>query len=214
MICFTTTDGFSDIIRLASSLVLHLLLGPTPNFPPAVLPLDSTPQSDPFVEYEVPDNKNPALVLRQRIIKLLCNLIQLRKSCPWDSWEIMVFIMESDVVCEDIQGTVVRVRFWNGGALDVFWDRRVVDCGWVENVMFGDEVRRKWVERPGEERRHEEVDQCVEAHCLSDDRVESEFDDQIESVDAGEWVFVYHHGTQGVEEDLKGAEESFAEEGI
>lgn len=33
-------------------------------------------------------------------------------------------------------------------------------------------------------------------------------------MDFGEWDVVDHHGTNGVEEDLEGAEEGFAEKGV
>lgn len=34
------------------------------------------------------------------------------ESCPRDSGEIMVLVMQADVVGEDVEGSVIGVRFW------------------------------------------------------------------------------------------------------
>lgn len=44
--------------------------------------------------------------------------------------------------------------------------------------------------------------------------VEGQLGDDVEGVDLGEWNAVDSHGADGVEEDLEGTEEGFAEDGV
>ena len=78
-----------------------------------------------------------------------------------------------------------------------------------EDVVLGDEVACNRVERAGEERAQDEVAERFAAHVLHEEIVDNELHENVEGVNACEGKVVDHHGAQGVEEDLEGAEEGF-----
>lgn len=84
--------------------------------------------------------------------------------------------------------------------------------------MLGNEVARCGVQRTGEERGEEEVEQGVEGEILREEGdegvVEAELDEDIEGVDPGQRDAVDNHRPQGVEEDLEGAEEGLSEDRV
>ncbi len=49
---------------------------------------------------------------------------------------------------------------------------------------------------------------------MDEEEVEKDLSYNVEEVDVGQWELVDHHGAEGVEEDLEGAEEGLAEDGV
>jgi len=84
----------------------------------------------------------------------------------------------------------------------------------LEDVVFGDEVARAGVQRASEEGGEDQVVEGVGGAELDEDGVEEELDEDVDEVDGGEGHGVDEDGADGVEEDLEGAEEGFAEEGV
>ena len=73
----------------------------------AFFPLHPTPQPDFLVEHELPHHPNPAVMAWQVAIELVRDLIELPKSRPRYRREIVVRVVESDIVCEEVQDAVV-----------------------------------------------------------------------------------------------------------
>ena len=124
----------------------------------------------------------------------------------------MVFVVVAYVVHEDVQGTVVTECLWN-------WDlgRRVLRCNRLplKDVVFSDEMRGTWMQTPCQKRAQNQIPKrVVTPRQLYERVIEDQLDSDIEGVDFGERDLVDHHGAEGVEEDLEGAEEGFACDGI
>ncbi len=126
--------------RNTSSLRLiraQLILPPTAHFPSTLLPFDSAPQTHLLIPDELPNHPSPTFVVRQIRIEILCYLMQSWQSCPRDSWEIMMLIMQPHIVGEHIQWPVVgkrlRHRHQTAGVL------RALGL-LVEHVMLRNEV--------------------------------------------------------------------------
>ena len=49
---------------------------------------------------------------RQRFVEFTGDAVQRVQACPGDGREIVMFVVQADVVGEDIQGAVVGVGFW------------------------------------------------------------------------------------------------------
>lgn len=75
-------------------------------------------------------------------------------------------------------------------------------------------MSRARVQRSCEERAHDEVCQSTHSDILNKHVVESDLDNDVECVQLGQREFVNHHWTQGVEEDLESAKESFAKDRV
>ena len=80
--------------------------------------------------------------------------------------------------------------------------------------MLCDKVPRARVQRACEERAEDEVPQRVATKGLDEEVIERDLSEDVEEVQAGEGEGVDHHGAEGVEQDLEGAEEGFTKEGV
>ena len=80
--------------------------------------------------------------------------------------------------------------------------------------MLRNEMPGARMQRSGEERAHNQIGQSFDTCISYEEEIESELSDDVEEVDLGQWELVDHHGTEGVEEDLEGAEEGLAEDGV
>lgn len=210
--------------RLRTHLSLNLILFPIGNLgsrrpatynSAALLPLHATPHPDLLVKDEAPQHCHPALMLRQRGIKLLCHLMQLRQPRPGDGGEIVMFIVQADVVREEIQRAVVAKRLGDGDVVRRITGRR---GDRLVHVVLGDEVARRGMQRAGEERGEEEVQQRIDAKVAREEVdqhvVEGQLDREVDPVHPGKGHAVDGHGPDGVEEDLEGAEEGLAEDRV
>lgn len=137
-----------------------------------------------------------------------------------------MLVMKADVVSQNVEGPVIRVCLWRGERIHgtrglglrcrrlgfQFGERfGAVAFYFREEVVLCDEVSCTGVERAGEEGAHDEVVERLQRACCSDeDIVEAQLEHQVEEVDHGEWRAVDEHGTQGVEQDLEGAEEGLS----
>lgn len=123
-----------------------------------------------------------------------------------------MFIVQSNIVGEEIERTVIRKCLWN---LDAgFW---VAGCEGLtlENVVFGNKVSGAGVEGTGQKRREDEVvEGVVGIGGFYKENVEDDLREDVEDVDGGEGNGVDEDGANGVEKDLEGAEKGFSEEGI
>lgn len=149
MIIFTSSLGLD--FRL-------LPLGATADQTATLLSLDATAHTDVVVPDESPDSISPALVVRQRLIKLLGNFIQGMKPCPRDSGEIVVLVVISDIVGKEVERTivgeglrkrdlVVRIALSGGNGLIY--------------VMLGDEMASQGVQAASQEGGEQQVEKGV-----------------------------------------------------
>lgn len=75
---------------------------PTTNLSPALLPLNSTPQADLLVPHKLPYHPHPALMVWQILIEFLRHLVQRGETRPWNGGEVVVFVVQADVVSEEV----------------------------------------------------------------------------------------------------------------
>lgn len=117
---------------------------------------------------------------RQLIIKPMRNAIQLGQTRPRYSGEVMVLIVQSDVISQDIQGSVVGVCLGDGDAVG-----RVPGFGWRrgENVVLCNEVASARVKRTRQEGAQYQIAQCFTSGVLDEGVVEGELSDDVEKVD-------------------------------
>lgn len=98
------------------------------------------------------------MVAGEGLVEFASDAVELVQSCPGDSGEVVVFVMQAHVVGEEVEGAVVGVGFrWGKGVERVglllvvllLLDRlgTVVDAG--EEVVLCDEVAGTGVERAG-----------------------------------------------------------------
>lgn len=80
--------------------------------------------------------------------------------------------------------------------------------------MLGDEVASQGVQAAGQEGREQQVEEGVVGSEADQDDVKRHLNKDVESVNLGQVHAVHRHGTDGVKEDLKGAEECLAEDGV
>jgi hypothetical protein len=80
--------------------------------------------------------------------------------------------------------------------------------------VFRDEVARARVERTCEEGGKYQVNESVAGGQFDKGDVKSYLCYDVEKVDPCERELIDHHWAKGVEEDLEGAEEGFAEDGV
>ena len=123
----------------------------------------------------------------------------------------MVLIVKTDVVGEPVQRSVVRESLGNRNAvLGIL----LGGCDGLVDVVLCDEVARQGVEASSEEGRKEEVENGVPGGEVEESKVECKLDGNVEVVNVGQGNTVDSHRSEGVEEDLESAEESFAENRI
>lgn len=149
---------------------------------------------------------------RQGRIELVGDLAQLGQARPGHGGEVVVLVVVADVVGEDVERAVVAVGLGDGHA--VVRVRGLGRDGLVD-VVLGDEVAGGGVQAAGEEGGEQQVEQGLPgAGGLDEEGVEGELHDEVDEVHPGEGHLEDAHGTDGVEEDLEGAEEGFAEDGV
>lgn len=191
---------------LGNSLRLATDLAPT------VLPLHPACDAHILVPEEPPEHEHPAVVARQRGVELVRDLPQLGQLGPCHSGEVVVLIVVAHVVREHIERAVVAESLWHWdvvvGVLGL-WGDSLVD------VVLRDEVTGGWVPRTGQERAEQQVqDRFVAVQGHDHDVVECKLHDEVEKMDPGEGDLENTHGPDGVEEDLEGAEECLAQDGV
>jgi len=130
----------------------------------------------------------------------------------------MMFIMQSDIVRQDVQRAVIRERLGHRHRHPLLLPHspllRSALFPLRENIMLSDEVSRARMQRAREEGAEDEIGQGAAAGVAKEQEVEGELGGDVEDVDARQGELVDEHGPQGVEEDLEGAEEGFAEDGV
>ena len=199
-----TWDG---TLLLVSTQLLFVPTTATADLPSALLSLDSTPQTDVFVPNELPDDIHPAFVRWQVIVKLVRDLVQFVQTRPRHGRKVVVLIVQADVVGEEVEHAVVRVRLRDRNLVGL------VQCllVWLlEDVMLCDEMACTRVQRSCQEATQNHVSKGFSTDGLYEGVVEDELCDDVEEVDLGQRELVDEHGTKGVEEDLESAEEGFA----
>lgn len=147
----------------------------------------------------------------QRLVELLGHLIHGRESGPRNGREVVVLVVQTDIVGEPIEGAVVGKCLGHGDHVAGVLLRR--GDGFVD-VVLGDEVASQGVQTACEKRRQQEIQHCVPRGVAHEEGVEGELDGEVHEMDPGEGDAVDGHGAQGIEEDLKGAEEGLSEDGV
>lgn len=122
-----------------------------------------------------------------------------------------MLVVQAHVVGEDIQRAVVREGLWEQSIRP-----RILRAGgqFLEHVMLGDEVARARVQAARQETAQDQVVEGVGRGGFYEDEVEEDLGGDVEEVDRGERDGVHEDGSHGVEEDLEGAEEGFAQDRV
>jgi hypothetical protein len=194
--------------------VAQVLLVPaaaTTNPPSTFFSLHTGPQADVLVQNELPNYVHPARVRRQIVVELVRDLVQFGEARPRHSREVVVLVVQSNVVREEVEHAVVRV---------CLRDRDLVRCvqsvlvGLLEYVVLCDEVSGTRVQRACQEAAQDHVSDRLSTNEPYERVIEDELGDDVEQVNLGQRELVDEHGAEGVEEDLEGAEEGFSADGV
>lgn len=150
---------------------------------------------------------------RQRGVELIGGGAQRGQTRPGHGREVVVLVVVADVVGQDVERAVVAVGLGDGHVGRVLrflgGRHRLVD------VVLGDEVAGGRVQGAGEEGGEQQVEEGRPGGGgFREDGVEGELHGQVEQVHPGEGDLEDAHGPDGVEEDLEGAEEGFAQDRV
>ena len=85
----------------------QLLIPPIPHLPASLPPFHPRPQSHLLVPNKLPQHPNPALVARQVGVKLPGHLMHGWQPAPRYGWEVMMLIMQTNIVRQQIQRAIV-----------------------------------------------------------------------------------------------------------
>lgn len=150
-------------------------------------------------------------MLGQVLVELARDGVELGEPGPGHGGEVVVLVVEADVVGEEVQGPVVREGLGHGDLVRRLPLRRRHR---LVHVVLGDEVARRRVQAPRQEGRQEQVEQGLLAQERDEHVVEAELHGDVGRRHPRERHRVDAHGAQGVEEDLEGAEEGLAQDGV
>lgn len=145
------------------------------------------------------------------VVELAGDAAQLGQAGPGDGGEVVVLVVQADVVGEEVEGPVVRVRLRHRHLVVRVRLRRRHR---LVHVVLGDEVARQRMQAARQERRQYEVQHSLRTEGLEDDGVEGELDGYVGGGDPGKGHAVDAHGSDGVEKDLEGAEEGLSEDRV
>ena len=148
----------------------------------------------------------------QVIVVVVRDAVQRRQASPGHGGEVVVLVVQADVVGEPVEGSVVGEGLGNGDAVVGIL---LLRCDGLVDVVLCNEVPGERVQTAGEERGEKKVEQRVarRRHVEKGD-IEADLDGDVESVDGRQRKAVDGHRADGVEEDLEGAEERLAEDGV
>lgn len=181
------------------------------NHAAAILALDAAVHAHAVVPDETPDGVDPALVAGEVVVELAGDAVDLVEACPRDRGKVMVLVVQADVVGDPVEGAVVGEGLGDG---DIVGRVALGGGDGLVHVVLGDEVAGDGVQAASEEGGEDEVEQGAVRGSADEDDVEGDLHGDVERVDAREGDAVDGHGPDGVEEDLKGAEEGLAKDGV
>lgn len=150
-------------------------------------------------------------MVRQGLIKLLGSFIQRMKSCPGDGGEVVVLVVVSDIVGKNVERTIVRKGLRER---DLVVGVALSGGNGLVYIVLGDEVASQGVQAASQEGREQKVEKSVVRSGADQDDIERDLNKDVESVNLSQVHAVHRHGTDGVEEDLKGAKECLAEDRV
>lgn len=176
-----------------------------------LLALYAAGHADVRVQDEAPDGVDPALMAGQGIVELRGHVAEGMEASPGNGGEVVVLVVETDVVSEPVQGTIVGESLGDGDAV-IGVHLRGGDS--LVDVVLGNEVAGKGVETSSKEGGDKEVEEGVGRSEADEGVVKGDLDDDVEEVDFGHGDAVDGHGAEGVEEDLEGAEEGLSEDRV
>lgn len=118
-----------------------------------------------------------------------------------------MLVMQAHVIRQHVQRTVVRERLGHGRV-----GQRIFGAcrQFLEGVVLGYEMACAGVEGARKEGGEDKVVDGVSRAGLDEDGVEEDLYEDVDKVDGGEGDGVDEYWSDGVEEDLEGAEEGFA----
>jgi len=150
-------------------------------------------------------------VVRQIIIELVSDAVQLWETGPGNSGEVMVLVVQADVVRQDVERAVVRISLWDRYLICGVEGRGL---GLFEDVVFSNEVACTGMQASRQEGAEDQVSHCFSTDELGKNVVKDKLHHDVEEVDLGHWELVYEHRTQCVEENLESGEEGFASDRV
>ena len=112
---------------------------------------DSVPKCIDIVEAEPPDDSTPRVNVRKGVVEVSSNAAQFGEFCPGYVWEIMVFIVVTNVPSELVEGSIVQVSFcwekfrWNIDLFGIEFPPGIVVL--VEHIMLSYKVSRTRVQQ-------------------------------------------------------------------
>ena len=80
----------------------------------ALRALHTAPRADVLIEDESPDDPGPAAVAGEGFVEIGGDAVEGVEFRPGDGGKVVVFVVEADVVGEDVERAVVGVGFWRG----------------------------------------------------------------------------------------------------
>lgn len=157
----------------------------------ALLALHAAADADGLVEYEAPEDVGPGGVVGEVGVELAGDVVERVEAGPGDGGEVVVLVVQADVVREEVEGAVVRVRLGDGDAVGRVGlrgrHRRV-------HVVLGDEVPRERVQAARQEGGEDEVQHGPRAQRGEHDGVEGELHADVDGRHPREGHAVHGHG--------------------
>lgn len=188
-----------------------LSLQPLPDQAAAFLALYAAAEADAVVKDEAPENVGPGGVIWEIGVELAGDVVELVEAGPGDGREVMVLVVQADVVGQEVEGPVVRIRLGDGDAVRGVGLRG--RYGRID-VVLRDEVAGERMQAACQEGGQQEVQHGLGPERAQNYSVEEDLCGDVEGRYPGEGNAVDGHGPQGVEEDLEGAEECLAQDGV
>lgn len=111
-----------------------------------------------FVGDELVQSVNPAVVMRQVVIKLGGRLAQFWETRPRDCTEVVMLIVQSNTESQNVAASIVTECLLDRNL--IFWVLLLLGY-MTEVVVLGNEVRRNRMERTCEQGRQEKIKECV-----------------------------------------------------
>lgn len=166
----------------------------------------SVPKRIDIIEAEPPYDSTPGVNLGKRVVEFGSNAAQFGEFCPGNVWEIMVFIVVTNVPSKLVEGPIVQVGLrgekfrGNIGVFGIDFLPRLVIL--VEHIVLRNKVAGTRVQQARQKRAHDKVAQCSDPHKLDHQHIRQHLAKNVEQMNVGELDLGDEHGTESIEKDL------------